>query len=356
MDSASALLSFLAGATVRSLVLAALPLALVAAWRVKSAASRHAVLFLVTAGMLAMAVLYRALPAIPLPILHAATASAPLSAPAIPAVRIEAVPAFAAPRTPAPIPIVPRVLAGVYLAGLIFCLARLLFGALFTRRLLRGAQHIESELGSQVYESTWISVPLTVGWLRPRILLPAGWRDWDPAKLNAVLVHERNHIRRGDWAIALGAALNRSLYWFNPLAWWLERRLATLAEQACDDAALLALGQRASYAQALLDMAAAVKTGQGRLVWDAMAMAKGAEVRIRIERILDEGRQIPRGLTRSRWLMLVACSLPLIYFTAVLRPVPVAAQAQTPPAIAELLQYRPNLTAADEPRRWSKTC
>ena len=141
--------------------------------------------------------------------------------------------------------------------------------------------------------------------------------------------------------------MNRSLYWFNPLAWWLERRLAALAEEACDDAALLALGQRESYAQALLDMAAAVKTGQGRLVWDAMAMAKGKEVRMRIERILDDSRQIPRGLTRSRWLMLVAASLPLIYLSAALRPVPAAARDQTPAAIAGLLQHHPTLTAGD---------
>ena len=55
MDLSSALLSFLAGASVRSLVLAVLPLALLLALRVKSAATRHAVLFLLTAGMLALA-------------------------------------------------------------------------------------------------------------------------------------------------------------------------------------------------------------------------------------------------------------------------------------------------------------
>jgi TonB family protein len=358
MDFPSALLSFLAGATVRSLVLAVLPLALLAAFRVKSAATRHAVLLLVTAGMMALAALNPLLPAIPLPVLRAG-APALASVPALPAPAI-AVGDAVAPPVPTPgrplgpvAPLFPSLLAAVYFAGVVFCLMRLLFGALFTRRLLRGARHIESGLGSSfgshVYESSWISVPLTLGWRRPRILLPPGWQQWDRLKLDAVLVHERNHIRRRDWAIALLAAVNRSLYWFNPLAWWLERRLAALAEQACDDAALLALGQRESYAQALLDMATAVKTGQGRLVWDAMAMAKGTEVRMRIERILDDNRPIPRGLTRSRWLVLVACSLPLIYLTAALRPVPAEAQdqGQTPPAIAELLHARRPLTAGD---------
>ncbi len=347
MDFASALLSFLAGATARSLVWALPPLLVVEAWRTKSAEARHAVLLVLTAGMLALAVLPGLLPPIPVPVLRSAPAPPPLPVLPVPVGAVEHAPAPVAPLPPVSAPLLPRLLAAVYLAGLAFSLARLCFGMFLTRRLLAAARAIPSALSPRVYESSWISVPLTVGWLHPRVLLPIGWERWELVKLDAVLVHERNHIRRGDWAIALLAAVNRSLYWFHPLAWWLERRLATLAEQACDDAALLALGKRESYAQALLDMATAVRTNQGRLVWDAMAMAKGKEVRARIERILDESRQIPRALTRSGWLLLLAAGLPLVYFTAALRPVPAAAQEQPPAAMADLLKARPDLTAAD---------
>ena len=353
MDSASAMLSFLAGVAIRSAVVALLPLVLLAVFRrrlLASAASRHAVLFLAAAGMIAMAVLQPLLPAIPVRILAAPDAA---SQPALPAPDLAV--GADTPGLHAVTPAAPRVGLGLaaavdalYLAGLALCLIRLLFGALFTRRLLRAAVPIEADFGAEAFESSWISVPLTVGWLRPRLLLPAGWRDWPSAKLQAVLAHEQNHIRRADWAISLVAALNRSLYWFNPLAWQIERRLSALAEQACDDAALLALGQRESYAQALLDMATAVRTGQGRLVWEAMAMAKGAEVRMRIERILDDTRPIPRGLSRSRWMALAVCSLPLIYFTAALRPAPAQSREsdRLPPAIAELLRARTPLTSS----------
>ena len=50
-------------------------------------------------------------------------------------------------------------------------------------------------------ESASISVPITVGQISPAILLPTGWREWDPAKLRAVLAHEEAHVRRADWAI-----------------------------------------------------------------------------------------------------------------------------------------------------------
>jgi VWFA-related protein/TonB family protein len=181
---------------------------------------------------------------------------------------------------------------------------------------------------------------MTVGWLRPKIILPAAWKGWDGPKLEAVLAHERMHIGRADWAIALLAAFNRCVFWFNPLAWWMEQKLASLAEEACDDAALLQTGAREPYAEALLDMAAAVRTGRGRMVWEAMAMARTVEVRKRIERILDETRQIPHGLTRGHWAALVTCSLPLMVVASVaklapaqdIRPAPQAGYARPAPA------------------------
>ena len=76
-------------------------------------------------------------------------------------------------------------------------------------------------------------------------------------------------------------------------------------------------------------------------------MARTAEVRTRIERILDETREIPRGWSRARWMAVAACSLPLFYMTAAVRVTraeearpalqtasqPEAAQAQPKPAL-----------------------
>ncbi len=162
-----------------------------------------------------------------------------------------------------------------------------------------------------------------------------------------MLVHEQQHVRRGDWAVALLARVNRCLFWFHPGAWWLERELAALAEQACDDAALLELGGRDCYARALLDMAAAVKRGGGRLVWEAMAMAKASEVRMRIERILDETRQISGGLSRLRWAALVSCGLPLIYVASVAQLAPALAQ-EAPRAKASAPAGQPDFAQMEQ--------
>ena len=272
-------------------------------------------------------------------------APAPIGAPV-------SAPALLAPRA-APLPTGTgpwhweRLAIGAYLAGLLVFSLRLAYSYRVTRQLVRSARPLAQFAPETVAESAAITVPLTLGWRRPKILLPAGWESWPDAKLEAVLAHERTHAARGDWAVALLAGVNRCVFWFHPLAWWLERRLALLAELACDDAALARVASRAAYAEVLVEMAEAVRRGGGRIAWEAMAMARHSEVRLRVDRILDESRQILPGLTRKRWLVLLAGALPLIWLTAAIRPARVRAQQNTPPA-TPAAQTAPN-TSADQP-------
>ncbi len=165
-----------------------------------------------------------------------------------------------------------------------------------------------------------IRVPITLGVFRPRILLPPDWIDWSAEKLHAVLVHERTHAERGDCALALLAEVNRCLYWFHPLAWWLRRWLASLAEAACDDAAIGSTGDRASYARHLLDVAATARAHRGRLVIGGVSMARCTSVESRIDAILDFTRPLSRRLTWLTTLALLAVIVPLVALTAALRP------------------------------------
>jgi TonB family protein len=69
-----------------------------------------------------------------------------------------------------------------------------------------------------------------------------------------------------------------------------------------------------------------------------MAMAKGAEVRMRIERILDDTRPLSAPITRARWAAMASVAVPVIFFAAVVRPAHVRAQQRPqapPPAIAQ---------------------
>jgi GWxTD domain-containing protein len=141
-------------------------------------------------------------------------------------------------------------LLGLYLAGAVAGLTRLAAGTVRTNALSRQARMVAGQL-----TSTRIATPFTVGLLRAKILLPSGWDRWPAARLAAVLEHERAHVRRRDPLVLWLALLNRALFWFHPLAWWLERRLAALAEEACD-AAVLARGcTPIDYSEHLLNIA-----------------------------------------------------------------------------------------------------
>jgi GWxTD domain-containing protein len=219
---------------------------------------------------------------------------------------------------------------------------RLILGYIFTRRLVRSSMPTEN---LRVRESERISVPMTVGQFQPTILLPTEWREWDSAKLQAVLTHEEAHIRRADWAIGVMARINCCVFWFHPLSWWLKRQLGLLAEEACDDDALTRIGDRQDYARVLLEIASAMKSAHGRFLGDAIFMAKETNVEKRMEQILDDTRTIPPAFARRGWVALLLCSLPVGYFVSAVQLAPAqtrtAAPVVQPPAKEQPLPVTP---------------
>jgi hypothetical protein len=239
----------------------------------------------------------------------------------------------------------------LYIVTVLFFGARLLVGWVLIRKLLSRALPTEYH---DVYESPDFAVPVAAGLLKPKIVLPSEWQTWDRAKLAAVLVHERAHIHRHDPAVALFARLNRCVFWFHPLAWWLEHQLATLAEQACDDAVLSTKGNRQQYAGLLLELATAVDRSQGRIYRHAVGMA--SHVHKRVDRVLDERRR-RHGLTPAIWTALLAASVPLLYAAGAVRiqRQPTFSELEFPrvagPAVPQLVaQQRPRSSPQLQPR------
>ena len=191
----------------------------------------------------------------------------------------------------------------LYLALAFIFLLRFCIGLFFGRKLRMASQTIHdprltAKLAAhartaglavvpQLAESELISVPLTMGVLRSTILLPADWREWDDPKLDAVLAHEISHVARRDALTQRLSLLHRAIFWFSPLAWWLDRHLADLAEQASDEAVLCCGADRTDYAKTLLGFFEALQTAPGRVWWQGVAMAKPGQAEQRVERILS---------------------------------------------------------------------
>jgi len=237
------------------------------------------------------------------------------------------------------------VAAGIYLAVATLLVLRFLVGLAFGSRLIRTADEIEEvrlrlKLAARadaaginslprVLESDFVSVPLTMGVLRPAILLPASWREWDEAKLDVVMAHELSHVARRDALTQRLSLLHRAIFWFSPLAWWLDRRLADLAEQASDEAALNCGVDRIGYARTLMGFFEALQAAPGRVWWQGVSMAKVGQAEKRLERILSWKGSVTMRFKRSIAIAVLTLAVPAVYLAASVHST--KAENQTPP-------------------------
>jgi hypothetical protein len=297
---------------VRAALIAAGTAAVLRTLRVRTAAARHVAWAGVVALMMLLPVWTAWGPKAPLRILPAIAAPAARRA-TVPAGAFSglALPNLQAAAPPSARPVFgwPVCLAGIYLLGVGVLLARLAVGTVRAHMLVRSAVSRGGRLTSDS-----CAAPVTVGWLTPSVILPECWRRWPQAQLDAVLTHEGEHARRRDPLVQWLALLNRALFWFHPLAWWLEFRLGALAEEACD-AAVLARGHDPfEYSEYLLEIARTVLRTGARVKVLGMAMP-GSFLPQRIRRIL-EGRPAQR-ISRVRMMcMALACAVVSAVFTA----------------------------------------
>lgn len=263
-------------AGLRSLLVAAVTGLALSAFRVRDPVFRQTCWRLVLVAMIAMPFLTFVLPPVELPLLPPAptptiSSTSGLLSPTV-------------PRSPGPSPL-PMLPLAYGLIAIAFSV-RWAAGYLLGRRLVRSASPVtieppDPQPGVWCLESDRVSVPMTFGWIRPAILLPSTFRSWSVRKLRAVLAHEAAHIRRGDFATASLAAFGKAVFWFHPLAWWLEWRLGTLAEQAADDAAAERNPQ--AYAGILVNIARDAQAGRVR----GLAVAGRRGLESRVTRLLD---------------------------------------------------------------------
>ncbi len=213
--------------------------------------------------------------------------------------------------------------AFLYVAVSGLLLVRLVYGLIAAFLLWRSAQPVSAELaaahGLCMRSSAAIFSPVTIGSF---VILPAGYRSWDSEKLRIVLAHERSHIRHGDFYLQALAGLYAAIVWFSPLGWWLKRQLSDLAEAISDRSGLEQAASRASYAQILLEFAAAP-----HLTQIGVAMARSSNLSHRIERLFNEGA-FRQAFTASRRTLATALLVPVVLFAAATF-VRVTAAAQT---------------------------
>jgi bla regulator protein BlaR1 len=114
----------------------------------------------------------------------------------------------------------------------------------------------------RLLESSLLKVPMILGHFSPIILMPLGLLSGLPVgQLEAVLLHELAHIRRGDFLVNLLQTGVETVFFFNPGLLWISALLREEREHCCDEAAVGLTGNKKEFVQALVSFKEYALTG-----------------------------------------------------------------------------------------------
>ncbi len=186
--------------------------------------------------------------------------------------------------------------------------------------------------------------PAVCGLFRPSILIPKTLVPrLQPHDLQAVLLHELAHIKRGDLWVNLIQTLLQVIYFYNPFLWLANVVIRRVREQAVDEAVLVAMGEAAhDYPETLLNVAKLAFKQRPALSLRLIGVVESkSALRSRIKHILH--RPLPKtaklGLLGLMLVFIVAAFLlPMANATEQIR----LFSSEGGPLEIELIAVRPN--------------
>jgi bla regulator protein BlaR1 len=126
-------------------------------------------------------------------------------------------------------------------------------GDAWNERLTELSARLRIRIPVRLLQSAIIKVPVTLGHLKPIILIPAGiLTSIPPQQIEAILLHELAHIRRRDYMINILQRSIEILFFFNPAVLWISALIKEERENCCDDIVISHTDNRVGYVSALV--------------------------------------------------------------------------------------------------------
>lgn len=217
-------------------------------------------------------------------------------------------------------------LVAIWAAGACLMLLRLAGGLRWVHRLQRDALDIEDDVENRVWQTRLDRLaqrfglsgvrlaviddtggPLSTGFLRPMVLVPASLLARMPVEmLEALLAHELAHIRRHDYLANLLQRAAEALLFHHPVAWWLSQRIRHEREQAADLLAASVTGEPRRLALALYELDRFSSERIAPPIPTLAQAAHGGHLMSRIQSLLRTERRVSPG----------AAAIPVIGLTA----------------------------------------
>jgi len=181
---------------------------------------------------------------------------------------------------------------------------------LFVQRV---AGHLGITKKVKLVVSNLVNSPVTVGYLKPMILLPvAAMNQLTTAQVEAILLHELSHIRRYDYLVNLIVSIIHTLLYFNPFVKFFMNTIESERETCCDELVLQFGYDKVGYASALLHL----EKTSGRHKELALAAAGKQNLLTRIEKIV--GMEKKKTFRLIQIVPLFAAMVCVLLFNSVL--------------------------------------
>jgi len=148
-----------------------------------------------------------------------------------------------------------RYLGGLFYIGKLRSRGLVRAGKHWKERALRLARQSGIRKNIRIFESIYIRVPLTVGYLKPVILFPVGMLgSIPPEQVEAILLHEMAHILRRDYLVNALQSIMEAIFFYHPAVWIISEKIRTERENICDDIAVKQSNDTLNYIKALTNM------------------------------------------------------------------------------------------------------
>jgi beta-lactamase regulating signal transducer with metallopeptidase domain len=187
--------------------------------------------------------------------------------------------------------------ARVFVVGVAVQLSRLVVSVGCVGRLRRSSRSVSSltlpefkggvgNVSIQISRSNAIAGPVTIGWLRPLILIPEHTIvNLDADQLALLVRHEMAHVSNQEYLWNLIQCVEESLVFYHPVVWLIGRAIRHERESAYDDMVVQSGVCKLDYSRALTSLE------HLRSRWNPLLQpSNGASLLPRIQRLLHGRR------------------------------------------------------------------
>jgi beta-lactamase regulating signal transducer with metallopeptidase domain len=162
------------------------------------------------------------------------------------------------------------------------------------------------KISTSVVESSLAPTPLTMGYLRPVILIPEGLvAELDDQELDCVLSHEAAHVVRNDTSIALLQQLVSVAFWWNPMLRAINKLINHIRERLCDAYVVQKEGDGLTLARSLVKVAEWSSKRWSRLPLVASLLEEDG-LEHRVSNLISDGPPATISMNRRSLILLAA--------------------------------------------------